>query len=206
MKKISSSAILLSKSETNEEIYGHGRSSSSLDNTRKLQDIVKQRCRPTSHLEIGEALGVFDQVLDSNPKPPVSSFNSLLISVLGTIKKTHHQNPNLIISLFNKMNWVGGISPDDHTCSILIDCCSGMKRVGLGYGFFCSMIKRGWTVDVVALNSLINGLCKRNKVDDEAKLLDKMPQWGCKPDVVTYNTIIKGLCSLGAQQLSSLRR
>ncbi|ONK60403.1 uncharacterized protein A4U43_C08F18060 [Asparagus officinalis] len=54
---------------------------------------------------------------------------------------------------------------------------------------------------LLATDSLDSSLCKQNKVEDAAQLLNKMPQWGCKPEAVTYANLIRGLCSTGSTSL-----
>ncbi|ONK59023.1 uncharacterized protein A4U43_C08F2180 [Asparagus officinalis] len=166
-------------------------SSSSLALSRKLQDTVRDRCR-SGNLDIKEALNLFHQMLEADPKPPIYSFNLLFISIKRMKRHLH-----VPISLFDTMRRVASISPDTFTYGILIDVCSRMNRVDLSFSVFGSILKRGRSVNVPFFNILINGLCEARRVDDAVKLFDEMPQWGCEPGTVTYSTLIKGLCDTG---------
>lgn len=93
---------------------------SPLYNTKNLQDLQPNR------LDLRGSLDLFDQLVDANPKPWIFSFGLVFASILGTIKNTRHQNHSFIISLYNKMKWVGVISAGDFI----------MNRVDLGFWFF----------------------------------------------------------------------
>ncbi|KAL4185067.1 hypothetical protein AMTRI_Chr10g228780 [Amborella trichopoda] len=62
------------------------------------------------------------------------------------------------------------------------------------------MYHNGLNPDVVTYNTLVNVLCKRNKVEEALALHKEMGKRGCQPDVVTYNTVIDGLCKGGRME------
>lgn len=48
--------------------------------------------------------------------------------------------------------------------------------------------------DTITYNSMINGFCKHNRLDDAKRIFDLMATKGCSPNVVTFNTLIDGCC------------
>ncbi|XAR52873.1 hypothetical protein NMG60_11021191 [Bertholletia excelsa] len=48
--------------------------------------------------------------------------------------------------------------------------------------------------DVFTYCTLMDGLCKENRIDDAVLLLDEMQVEGCNPSPVTFNVLINGLC------------
>jgi pentatricopeptide repeat protein len=60
------------------------------------------------------------------------------------------------------------------------------------------MIHRGFSPDIVTYNSLINGLCKRGRIQEALNLFEKLQAEGIQPDSITYNTLICWLCREGA--------
>jgi len=69
-----------------------------------------------------------------------------------------------------------------------------MNHVDLGFAVFGTMLRRGRKTDATVFSTLVKGLCIKKRVREAAKLIDRMPQWGCSPNLVTCNTLIDGLC------------
>ncbi|KAJ8621746.1 hypothetical protein MRB53_030275 [Persea americana] len=58
-------------------------------------------------------------------------------------------------------------------------------------------INGGFGLDVVGLNTLIDGYCKFGMVNYSVRLMESMRQEGVLPDIVTYITLINGFCRIG---------
>ncbi|XP_022546089.1 pentatricopeptide repeat-containing protein At3g22470, mitochondrial [Brassica rapa] len=57
------------------------------------------------------------------------------------------------------------------------------------------MITRGIDPDTITYNSLIDGLCIENRLDEANQMVDVvMVSKGCDPDIVTFNILINGYC------------
>lgn len=150
---------------------------------RRLEDVAKERCS-SANLDIGNALQLFEEMLDANPKPSICSFTILLTRILRMNNPSHYPT---VLCLYSSMNWVGGISPTEVTYGVLVECCTRMNRVDLGFSIFGTMLKRCRTPDTAIFRTLVKGLCIEKKVADAAQLIDRMLQWGCSPDVVSCN-------------------
>ncbi|KAG0456400.1 hypothetical protein HPP92_024188 [Vanilla planifolia] len=63
----------------------------------------------------------------------------------------------------------------------------------------------GFDPDVVTYNTLINGYCRKGRVEEALRLFKVMFRRGVEPDLVSYKILMKGLCKEGrvweAQQL-----
>ncbi|KAM7267743.1 hypothetical protein ACFE04_009909 [Oxalis oulophora] len=60
------------------------------------------------------------------------------------------------------------------------------------------MLQMDCQPDVITMNTVINGLCKFERIEEAIKILDDMIIGKfCSPDVVTFTTIISGLLSSG---------
>ena len=64
-------------------------------------------------------------------------------------------------------------------------------------GLFYETSNRNIYPDVVTYNSLINGLCKADKLQEALQLLDVMGKMGHQPNEITYNTLLNGFCRVG---------
>ncbi|KAL1187662.1 Pentatricopeptide repeat-containing protein [Cardamine amara subsp. amara] len=56
------------------------------------------------------------------------------------------------------------------------------------------MIRRSVDPNIFTYNSLINGLCMHNRLDEAKQMFEFMVSKDCLPDVVAYNTLINGFC------------
>ena len=62
---------------------------------------------------------------------------------------------------------------------------------------FDLMKVRGHVPDVVTYNSLLNGYCKKSKIDEALHLFHEITEKRMKPDVVTYKTMLHVLFHVG---------
>ncbi|KAM2487769.1 hypothetical protein ACFX1W_039657 [Malus domestica] len=64
-----------------------------------------------------------------------------------------------------------------------------------------SMLQSQCQPDVITLNTVLNGFCKMERIEEALKVLDDMMSGKfCAPDVVTFTTIISGLINVGRTQ------
>jgi pentatricopeptide repeat protein len=59
---------------------------------------------------------------------------------------------------------------------------------------FDVMIQRGIEPNTVTYNSLIDGYCMQNKMDDAVKAFNMMVERCCSPDMFNHNILINGCC------------
>ncbi|XP_060189148.1 pentatricopeptide repeat-containing protein At1g52640, mitochondrial-like [Lycium barbarum] len=59
---------------------------------------------------------------------------------------------------------------------------------------FDEMLERGFLVDVLACNSILESFCKAGKMDEAYELFVKMRSMGPKPDAFTYSIFIHAYC------------
>ena len=52
------------------------------------------------------------------------------------------------------------------------------------------MITRGIDPDTITYNSLIDGLCIENRLDEANQMMDVMVSKGCEPSIVTYGVMV----------------
>uniref|UniRef100_A0A803KP88 Pentatricopeptide repeat-containing protein n=1 Tax=Chenopodium quinoa TaxID=63459 RepID=A0A803KP88_CHEQI len=93
------------------------------------------------------------------------------------------------------------IKPDVQTYSMLVDmfCKDGCVDQALsilkhmiekGLTIFYEMFRKGITPDVVCYNTLIDGLCKANRLSLVHKLFREMRAHGIAPVVITYASLL----------------
>ncbi|CAM6095673.1 unnamed protein product [Calypogeia fissa] len=61
-------------------------------------------------------------------------------------------------------------------------------------------LQNGWSPGVTIHTYLIDGYCKRGRVDEAFAHFDEMVSHGCAPNVVTYSSLIGGLLKVGRIQ------
>ncbi|KAL8523219.1 hypothetical protein ACS0TY_013259 [Phlomoides rotata] len=59
-------------------------------------------------------------------------------------------------------------------------------------------------VDTLLYGTVIEGLCKKMKIDTALKVFDEMCDKGISPNVIVYSSLIRGLCSLSRWEQVSL--
>ncbi|KAK6145575.1 hypothetical protein DH2020_022395 [Rehmannia glutinosa] len=91
-----------------------------------------------------------------------------------------------------------GISVDEYTMTIAINCYCLSNRVDYGFSLLGWFFKRGCVPDVFTFNTLLKGLFRENKINEAQELFRKMVREGfCQLNVVTYGIVIDGLCKAG---------
>jgi len=88
------------------------------------------------------------------------------------------------------------VSPDRCTYNIIIHSFCSMGRLDFAFAGFGLILKKGFRVDAIVINQLLDGLCDAKRMGEAMDiLLRRMPEFGCTPNVVTYNTLLKGFCN-----------
>lgn len=141
-------------------------------------------------ISLSDALTQFDNMLHTQPPPPISSFNPLLITVA---KGKMYQD---LIFMCNRMA-EANLLPDFVGMNVLLNCYCALKSAGLGFAVMGGMLKRGYDPNIVTFTTLIKGLCMEGKIGDALDLLKKIVRMGFRPNVKTRETLVIGLCKTG---------
>lgn len=98
-------------------------------------------------------------------------------------------------SLNSMVRIFGGGVPDLRTDWVIACCFRHNVELGLAM-IGDSMKKKGLELrnNVIFFNSLIDGLCRSDRVDDALKLFERMPKLGSLPNSHTWVALIRGLC------------
>ncbi|XP_077215201.1 pentatricopeptide repeat-containing protein At4g13650-like [Tasmannia lanceolata] len=121
------------------------------------------------------------RVFDKMSKRSSVSYNSMILG--------HGQSGNFneAVRLFIDMNRMQ-LEADNATFIVLLSWCPGTER-----SVYVHAIKRGFGLDLMVQNALLDGLIKGGAVDEAQSFFDKMQQ----RNVVSWTTIISGLSQLG---------
>jgi pentatricopeptide repeat protein len=166
------------------------------DRRLELERLIADRFRSGS-IGLDDAVKLFDELLPLARPASVRAFNRIL-TVVSRADGRGSSTSALFVSLFNRMARASPsrVAPDLHTYTITIGSFCSIGRLDFGFAAFGLILKKGFRVDAVAINQLLNGLCDAKRVSEAMDvLLRRMPEFGCTPNVVSYNTLLKGLCS-----------
>ncbi|GLJ15878.1 hypothetical protein SUGI_0262180 [Cryptomeria japonica] len=146
---------------------------------------------------VKEALACFYRMKQFHCKPDLIAYNTIIYALcrVGNFRKARF--------LFDQMKrpW-SRCPPDTFTYTILISChCKYSMQTGNSKvvgkklyeanRLFRDMCDDGFVPDVVTYNCLIDGLCKKYRIDRALELFHHMSQNGCAPNKVTYNSFIR---------------
>eukprot|EP01018_Ginkgo_biloba_P016223 Gb_29774 [translate_table: standard] len=146
---------------------------------------------------VKEALASFYRMKQFHCKPDVVAYNTIINALcrVGDFKKARF--------LLDQMQMPGSkCPPDTFTYTILISCyCKHSMQTGNHKAvcrrlyeanrLFREMCNKGFVPDVVSYNCLIDGLCKKYRIDRALELFAQMSREGCTPNKVTYNSFIR---------------
>ncbi|KAL3653963.1 hypothetical protein CASFOL_003644 [Castilleja foliolosa] len=141
---------------------------------------------------LDDALCVYDSMSRIRPLPSVTQFNRLLSQVVNL------EEYSAAIHIFNDINCDLGVSVDDCTMNIAINCYCLSNRVDYGFSILGWFFKLGFVPDVLTYDALLKGLFREKKISEAQGLFRKMVKEElCELSVVTYGTVIDGLCKSG---------
>ncbi|KAL4597154.1 hypothetical protein ACB092_12G215300 [Castanea dentata] len=66
-----------------------------------------------------------------------------------------------------------------------------------GFSVLATILKLGYQLDHIILNTLVKGLCLRGNISGAVSLVEEMENKGYQPNAITCGTIINGLCKNG---------
>ncbi|KAE8722133.1 putative WRKY transcription factor 23 [Hibiscus syriacus] len=130
---------------------------------------------------------------------PLESFHfNLLLSGLG--RQGDLKRMNAVLAEMKEY----GIQPNAFTLGILINQLCKLRRVDDAMEVFNKTVEAKQSdgvsieVDIVIMNTLIDGLCKVGRQEEGLHLMErKKSSKGIVPDTVTYNCLINGFCKVG---------
>ncbi|EPS73550.1 hypothetical protein M569_01210, partial [Genlisea aurea] len=86
-----------------------------------------------------------------------------------------------------------GISPNDTTYGIMMDCCTAIRCFRSARAVLSLMTRHGYPLNSTTLTGLVKTqLRSEDDSEDALKLVDGAKREGIKPDVILYNTILQG--------------
>lgn len=137
---------------------------------------------------MSDALNTCQQVIALGFSPDVNTFNSLLnpLVKLGSLEECW--------DLYYQMKRLK-VLPNTYTYNMLICAlCKGQDVIKANK--FLEEIENeyGFSPDIVTYNTILNGYCKRRRLNAAFHLFDVMPLRGIEPNLVSYTTMIGGLC------------
>ncbi|EXB24807.1 hypothetical protein L484_005186 [Morus notabilis] len=146
-------------------------------------------------LELEEALGYFNSMVQMQSMPCIWAFNHLLGAVYNM---NHHP---IVVYMYREMNALCGVCfrPDIRTMSVVIRCLCQLERIDLCFSVLATVFKLGLRPDACLLNTLLHGLCvaEGGSVDAAFELFVKMVEDEQICDDITYGTMINGFCKAG---------
>ncbi|XP_022153245.1 pentatricopeptide repeat-containing protein At3g53170 [Momordica charantia] len=129
---------------------------------------------------------LFQILLSEGLKPSIDVYTAL-VSAYGRSGLLHKA-----ISIVDEMKSVSDYKPNIHTYSILIDCCTKLRRFDLLKGILTDMSYLGIACNTVTYNTIINGFGKAKMFEQmESLLLEMIESGSCHPDLITFNSLIK---------------
>ncbi|XP_072151755.1 uncharacterized protein [Setaria viridis] len=165
---------------------------------------------------LDDAVKLFDELLPLARPASVRAFNQLL-TVVSRAKGRGSSTSALVVSLFNRMARASPTkeAPDLRTYSKIIGSFCSMGHLDFAFAGFGLILKKGFRVDAIVINQLLNGLCDAKRMGEAmdvmacAKLEQlrglRMRQQGLSPNVVNYGALIDALCKLGRVDEAMLR-
>ncbi|KAG8378778.1 hypothetical protein BUALT_Bualt07G0020400 [Buddleja alternifolia] len=139
---------------------------------------------------LGDAVKLYEHMMDSSFKPSVNECNLLL----RTIATYHNPDLDLVYRVVNKFE-AGGHSFSKHIYDGIHRCLTSLGKFDEAEEIVEKMKNAGYEPDNITYSQLVFGLCKAKKFDEASKVLDVMEEHGCTPDIKTWTILIKGHCA-----------
>ncbi|CAK8572285.1 unnamed protein product [Lathyrus sativus] len=154
-------------------------------NTNKRRTRINQQ-----QIRVNETKPKLDQNYDFRDTNSIETLNKLCKSA---------KYDEALYSLQHTVN--RGYKPDVILCTKLIKGFFDSKKIEKAIQVMEILEKHG-EPDVFAYNSVMNLLCKADRVDAANKVFDRMKKRGFLPDIVTYNILLRNLCGKGKLDLA----
>ncbi|KAF3455799.1 hypothetical protein FNV43_RR00441 [Rhamnella rubrinervis] len=103
---------------------------------------------------------------------------------------------HMAIVIFKDMKSCG-VSPDDVTYNIMIDCCSILRCFRSASVLASLMLRCGYTPQIFTYTALIKILLEDDNFNEALNLLDLAISEGIQLDVLLFNTILQKACEKG---------
>lgn len=130
-----------------------------------------------------------NEVFSKLPEPNVFTWSAI---ILAHVKLG--QDPQAI-ELYHQMQ-KSNVEPDTHVYVTILKACSSLAALGQGKLIHVCIIERGFEIDVIVGNALINMYAKCGSLVDAHRVFDELQN----RDVVTWNAMIGGYVQYGCGQ------
>ncbi|KAH7836730.1 hypothetical protein Vadar_004881 [Vaccinium darrowii] len=153
------------------------------------EDIFLSICRGYGRVHKPlEAITVFQRMKEYECEPTLKSY----ITVFSILADENQLK--LALKFYRYMRELG-IPPSVTSLNVLIKAlCKNSGTMDAALRIFREMPIRGCIPDAYTYGTLINGLCRFDKIGVAKELFMEMSDKGCSPTVVTYTSLIHGLC------------
>ncbi|KAJ3697784.1 hypothetical protein LUZ61_001489 [Rhynchospora tenuis] len=138
---------------------------------------------------VEKALELLDCMASKGLEPDIVTYTTL---VDGLCKKGLLEDPGKLLQYIILYK---GHKPDVVTYNVIIAPCK--KEEIEKAKKFLERISRGVQPNVVTYNTIMDGLCKMNKLQNAMKWLHKMISKGISPNIATYNILMDAHCKKG---------
>ncbi|XP_009612028.1 pentatricopeptide repeat-containing protein At1g52640, mitochondrial [Nicotiana tomentosiformis] len=135
-----------------------------------------------------DAIRAFNKMVDFGIKPCVTDVDKLLLALCN--RKHTKQAQEFFYKVKNDF------VPSVKTYSILIKGWGELGEVAEAQKLFDEMLERGYAVDLLAYNSILDSLCKAGKMDEAFDFFKKMRSIELVPDAFTYSIFVHGYCAV----------
>ncbi|KAK9705376.1 hypothetical protein RND81_07G052000 [Saponaria officinalis] len=163
-----------------------------VDDRRLFLQSVREQCK-LGFSSVQIPLSIFHQLCCLRPLPSIILFNQLFTAMC----KIRPHPPFSTVVTFSHQLELSGLRPDRHLIGIVANCYCRLGRVDFGFSLLGRHLKLGYPLNVLIINTLVNGLITSDKLQPAIQLLDKVAKLGIQPTLVTYGLMFKGLCRNG---------
>ncbi|PWA71673.1 tetratricopeptide repeat (TPR)-like superfamily protein [Artemisia annua] len=128
---------------------------------------------------------LFELMLQDGLKPTIDVYTALVSAYgySGLLDKA--------LEIIDGMKLIPDCKPDVYTYSILINCCTKLRRFDMIKHILADMSYSGIECSIVTYNTIIDGYGKAGLFElMESVLTDMLEQGTCLPDVFTFNSVI----------------
>ncbi|KAJ0834135.1 putative tetratricopeptide-like helical domain superfamily [Helianthus annuus] len=135
---------------------------------------------------------LFELMLQDGLKPTIDVYTALVSAYgySGLLDKS--------LEIIDRMKLIPDCKPDVYTYSVLINCCTKLRRFDMIKRILADMEYSGVECSIVTYNTIIDGYGKAGLFKLMENMLTDMLEDGmCLPDVFTFNSVIGAYGNLG---------